>query len=140
MNNKSYNEMIKLKTFRERLEYLKLNGVVGVSTFGYDRYLNQILYNSKEWKAIRNKVILRDNGCDLAFPDKYIIGKILIHHLNPISKEDIINRSYKIFDLDNLVCVSKLTHDAIHYNLDDKLLLDPIVRTKNDTSPWKLLK
>ena len=137
MLNKSYSEMMKLKTFEERLNYLKLDGVVGVSTFGYDRYLNQVFYRSPEWKSIRNKVILRDNGCDLAFPDKYIVGKILIHHIVPITKEDIINRSPKIFDLDNLVCVSKVTHDAIHYNLDDAFLLDPIARTKDDTCPWK---
>lgn len=140
MKIKSYSEMIKLDNFKDRLEYLKLDGVVGVSTFGYDRYLNQLFYRSPEWKSVRNKVILRDNGCDLAFPDKYIIGKILIHHINPITKEDIIERSYRIFDLDNLVCVSKLTHDAIHYKLDDEVLLEPIARTKNDTSPWKLLK
>ena len=137
MSIKSYDELIKLNSFEERFNYLKLDGVVGASTFGYDRYLNQIFYNSQEWKSVRRKVILRDNGCDLAYPDKYIIGKILIHHINPITKEDIINRSYKIFDLDNLVCVSKLTHDAIHYNLDDELLSDPIARTKDDTSPWK---
>lgn len=137
MSIKSYDELIKLNSFEERFNYLKLDGVVGASTFGYDRYLNQIFYNSPEWKSVRRKVILRDNGCDLAYPDKYIIGKILIHHINPISKEDIINRSPKIFDMDNLVSVSKLTHDAIHYNLDDELLCEPIARTKDDTCPWK---
>ena len=137
MSERSYHELIQIPDYLDRFKYLKLDGAVGRETFGYDRYLNQIFYRSPEWKEIRNKVILRDNGCDLAIPDKYIVGKILIHHINPITKEDIINRSYKIFDLDNLICVSKITHDAIHYNLDNNLLIDPIARTKDDTSPWK---
>lgn len=137
MSIKSYDELIKLNSFEERFNYLKLDGVVGASTFGYDRYLNQIFYNSQEWKSVRRKVILRDNGCDLAYPDKYIYGKILIHHLNPITKEDIINRSYKLFDMNNLVCISKVTHDAIHYGSNDILISEPIARTRNDTCPWR---
>lgn len=137
MSIKSYDELIKLNSFEERFNYLKLDGVVGASTFGYDRYLNQIFYNSPEWKSVRRKVILRDNGCDLAYPDKYIYGKILIHHLNPITKEDIINRSYKLFDMNNLVCISKVTHDAIHYGNNDILISEPIARTRNDTCPWR---
>ena len=137
MSIKSYDELIQLNSFEERFNYLKLDGVVGASTFGYDRYLNQIFYNSPEWKSVRRKVILRDNGCDLAYPDKYIYGKILIHHLNPITKEDIINRSYKLFDMNNLVCISKVTHDAIHYGSNDILISEPIARTRNDTCPWR---
>ena len=137
MGIKTYDEMIKLKSFEDRFNYLKLDGVVGASTFGYDRYLNQVFYSSPEWRAIRRKVIIRDNGCDLAFPDKNIYGKILIHHLNPITKEDILNRSYKLFDMNNLVCISKDTHDAIHYGKDSVLLTEPIARTRNDTCPWR---
>jgi len=134
---KTYNELIKLQSFEERFNYLKLDSVVGVSTFGYDRYLNQIFYRSAEWKQIRDKVIIRDNGCDLAFPEYYIYGKILIHHINPITKDDILNKSYKLFDLNNLVCVSKETHDAIHYSSDEIISKEPIARTKNDTCPWR---
>lgn len=134
---KTYSEMIKLKTFEERLAYLKLDGFIGDDTFGFDRYLNQKFYKTKEWKDIRNRVIARDNGCDLACSDYYILGDILIHHINPISKEDIINRSYKLFDMNNLVCVSKHTHNIIHYGSNDVNNIEPIARKQNDTCPWR---
>ena len=137
--NKSYSEMMKLKTHEERYEYLKLSGKVASETFGYDRYLNQTLYNSPEWKAVRNKVILRDNGCDLGLEGFDIHGKILIHHINPITKEDILNRDPAIFDPDNLVCTTKRTHDAIHYGGEDSYK-PPVTRTANDTCPWKRSK
>lgn len=136
-NTKSYSELIKLETFEERFEYLKLNCRVGESTFGYDRYLNQIFYSTPEWKAARNLVIIRDNGCDLGIDDRIIGGRIFIHHINPITKEDILNRHPKLFDPENLICVSKLTHDAIHYGDENLLIKAPIERSKNDTCPWR---
>ena len=136
LKSKSYSEMKKLKTHEERYEYLKLSGKVASETFGYDRYLNQTLYNSPEWKSVRNKVILRDNGCDLGVEGFEIGGKVLVHHLNPISKEDILNRDPKIFDLENLVCTCKRTHDAIHYGSEDSYH-EPAERKPNDTCPWK---
>ena len=135
---KSYSEMIRLNTFLERFEYLKLKGKVGDETFGYSRYLNQHFYHTREWKDVRDQVIIRDNGCDLAMTDREIRDRILIHHINPITEEDILDRNPLVFDLDNLVCVSKLTHDAIHYGDSNLLPSDTIViRTKNDTCPWR---
>lgn len=136
--SRSYSEMIKLETFLERFEYLKLNGSVGKETFGYARYLNQRLYHSFEWKNAKRAAILRDEGCDLAIGDRQISGLIIVHHINPITEDDISNNSKKLFDLNNLVCVSKETHDAIHYG-DATILIanEPIVRTKNDTCPWR---
>lgn len=135
---KSYSEMIRLNTFLERFEYLKLKGKVGDETFGYSRYLNQHFYHTREWKNVRDQVIIRDNGCDLAIFDREIRDRILIHHINPITEEDILDRNPLVFDLDNLVCVSKLTHDAIHYGDSNLLPSDTIViRTKNDTCPWR---
>lgn len=135
---KSYSEMVKLNSFLERFEYLKLKGKVGVETFGYSRYLNQRFYHLQEWKDARDMVIVRDNGCDLAIPDREIRDRMLIHHINPITEQDILDRNPKVFDLDNLVCVSKSTHDAIHYGDSNLLISDvPIIRTKNDTCPWR---
>lgn len=137
MNTKSYTEMASFKTFEERFRYLQLNGKVSDVTFGSHRYLNQALYTSPEWKQARNKVILRDDGCDLGDPSRKIYGKILVHHINPITMDDILNRSPIVFDLENLICVTKRTHDAIHYGDVDGLILDPVVRTANDTAPWR---
>lgn len=134
---KTYNECIKLKTFDERFEYLRLNGLVGQETFGYSRYLNQILYRSPEWKQLRRHVIMRDKGCDLAMEDYEICGKILIHHINPISLQDIEERGPKVFDMNNLITVSFMTHQAIHYGSKDLLLLDPVERKPNDQCPWR---
>jgi hypothetical protein len=129
---------MKLSTFEERYEYLKLGGAVGEETFGFDRYLNQIFYKSDEWKSIRSYVITRDNGCDLGVSDREIRGdKILVHHMNPITKEDIINRSDILLNPEYLITTVKNTHDAIHYGDSELLYQGPIERTKNDTCPWR---
>ena len=136
-NIRTYSELITIPTFRGRYEYLRLKGLVGQETFGYDRYLNQVFYKSREWMDIRDYVIVRDNGCDLGIPGNEIRERILIHHMNPITKEDILRRSEFLLDPEYLISTIKLTHDAIHYG-DEHLLMDePIVRTKNDTCPWK---
>ena len=137
MSIKTYSELITIPTFEERFEYLQLKGSVGKDTFGYDRYLNQVLYRSPEWKRLRNQIIIRDGGCDLACDGYDIYDKVLIHHLNPITVEDVLTRSRKVFDPDNLVCVSHSTHNAIHYGDMDLLATGPIIRTKNDTCPWR---
>ena len=137
MSIKTYSELITIPTFEERFEYLQLKGSVGKDTFGYDRHLNQVLYRSPEWKRLRNQIIIRDCGCDLACDGYDIHSKVLIHHLNPITVEDVLARSRKVFDPDNLVCVSHNTHNAIHYGDVDLLITGPIIRTKNDTCPWR---
>ena len=137
MSIRTYSELIAIPTFEERFEYLQLKGSVGKDTFGYDRYLNQVLYRSPEWKRLRNQIIIRDCGRDLACDGYDIYGKVLIHHLNPITVEDVLARSRKVFDPDNLVCVSHNTHHAIHYGDMDLLVTGPIIRTKNDTCPWR---
>ena len=134
---KTYSELITIPTFLERYRYLKIGGRIGEETFGYDRYLNQTLYRSPEWKRFRRDMILRDNGLDLACDGYEIYEKILVHHINPITPRDVIRRDLKIFDPENVVCVSLNTHNAIHYGDESLLMLDPIVRTKNDTCPWK---
>ena len=137
-NIKTYDELIELPTFEERYEYLKIGGRVGEETFGFDRYLNQIFYKSKEWLAIRNYVITRDNGCDLGVSNREIIGdRIIIHHMNPITKEDILNRSEFLLDPKYLITTVKNTHDAIHYGDKNLLQSDPVERSKNDTCPWR---
>lgn len=137
MGIKTYSELLKLKTFEERYQYLRLKGKVGEETFGSDRYLNQVVYRSPEWKHIRNEVIIRDNGCDLGIDDRAIGGRIYIHHMNPINKEDILNRTEYLLNPEYLISVSKTTHDAIHYGDESLLILEPIERTKNDTCPWR---
>ena len=136
---RTYSELIKLETFEERYEYLKLGGKVGEETFGFDRYLNQILYTSPEWRSLRNYVITRDCGCDLGMLDREIPEGviIIIHHMNPITVEDILNRSEFVFNPEYLICTIKVTHDAIHYGNSELLYKDPIVRSKNDTCPWR---
>lgn len=136
-NIKTYSELIALSTFEKRYEYLRLCGKVGEDTFGFDRYLNQIFYKDPEWLSIRDKVIIRDNGCDLGISDREISGKILVHHMNPITKEDILTRSKYLLNPDYLICTSKNTHDAIHYGDSSILLKNPMERTKNDTCPWR---
>lgn len=137
-NIKTYSELITLPTFEERYRYLRLGGQVGVETFGFDRYLNQIFYRSAEWRAIRDEVIIRDGGCDLGMPDREIFGQILVHHMNPIRQEDILRRSKFLLDPEYLICTIKNTHDAIHYGDEDLLFTMPVERTKNDTCPWRL--
>ncbi len=134
---KTYSELSKLETFKERYQYLKLDGIVGEETFGFDRYLNQILYKSDEWKQCRRDIIIRDNGCDLGCEGFEVYGRILIHHINPITVDDIVNRNSKVFDPENLILTSHNTHQAIHYGNEDLLVKTPIERSKNDTSPWR---
>ena len=135
--NKSYRYLQKLDTFLDRYDYLRLDGSVGDATFGSKRYLNQLLYNSEEWKRVRREVILRDDGCDLGHPDFPIGGNVYVHHLNPIVLEDILERKPCVFDLDNLVCVSFKTHNAIHYGNEETLPAEPITRKPNDTCPLR---
>lgn len=137
MNTKRYSELITIPTYEERFKYLQLKGAVGNDTFGYDRYLNQILYNSPEWKQLRNQIIIRDNGRDLGCEGYEIYGRILIHHMNPITVEDIVSRDPIVFDPENLICVSHNTHNAIHYGDENLLIMSPVERTKNDTCPWR---
>ena len=132
---KTYSELITLPTFEERFKYCQINQYVGEETFGCSRYLNQRFYKSPEWRKIRQKIIIRDNGCDLAHPDYPIVGVIYIHHLNPMQIEDIINRKEYILLQEFLVCVSFDTHQALHYGYESpKSRL--VIRTPNDTSPW----
>ena len=134
---KTYSDLIKLKTFEERYEYLKLGGIVGKETFGFDRYLNQTFYKTDEWLSIRDHVIVRDNGCDLGIEGREIHSRILVHHMNPITKEDILSRSEYLLNPEYLICTIKSTHDAIHYGDESLLITMPVERRKNDTCPWK---
>lgn len=136
-NLRCYKELIRLKTFDERFEYLKLKGIVGEATFGYDRYLNQLLYTSGEWRRIRRDIILRDNGCDLAVEGYDIPDIIIVHHMNPISVEDLIDFSEDVINPEYLICVSYDTHNAIHYGDKSLLTREPIERKPGDTCPWK---
>ena len=136
-NIRTYSELSKLKSFKERYNYLKLDNIVGEETFGFDRYINQMFYKSEEWKRVRNYVISRDNGCDLGIPGREIYGTILVHHINPITKDDIINNKDFILNPEYLISTSKLTHDAIHYSDDSILDMDLIIRSPNDMCPWK---
>lgn len=136
-NIRTYSELITLPTFKERFEYLRLNGIVGKDTFGFDRYMNQIFYKSREWQSLRNQIIIRDNGCDLGVDGYEIHGKILIHHMNPITPDDIVERSDYLLNPDFLISTTLTTHNAIHYG-DEKLIdKEPIERSKNDTCPWR---
>lgn len=137
MNIRRYSELIQIPTFEERFEYLRLDGQVGVDTFGSDRYLNQIFYKSPEWKKIRDEIIIRDQCCDLAMPGYDIHGPVLIHHLNPITKADILSRTDLLLNPEYLVCTIQSTHNAIHYGDVNLLITNPIERKPNDTCPWK---
>lgn len=138
MNIRRYSELKTLKTYEERFEYLRLNGKIGQDTFGFDRIFNQMFYRSKEWKRVRNEVIIRDNGCDLGVSGYEIYGKILIHHMNPITLDDIRENSEFLMNPEYLISTTLLTHNAIHYGDDRLLVKAPIERSKNDTCPWKL--
>lgn len=135
--DRCYSELIKITDYKERYEYLKIRGRVGKETFGHSRYLNQKFYSSLEWKRTRDKIIIRDCGCDLSHFDHPIYDKIIVHHINPISKEDILNGDPIIFDAENLVSVSFNTHEAIHYGDANLLLEDYKPRRPNDTCPWR---
>ena len=131
-NIKTYSELITIPTFEERFEYLKLDGRVGAETFGFNRYLNQAFYKSDEWLSIRDYIITRDNGCDLGVEGYEIYGRIIIHHMNPITKEDVLQRSKFLIDPEYLITTIKRTHDAIHYSDSNLLVKAPIERSKND--------
>ena len=138
-NIKRYSELIRLNSIEDRFNYLKIAASVGESTFGFSRYLNQALYRSKEWKDFKRKMVLRDNACDMALEGWDIpSGAILVlHHINPLTIEDIENRSDALFDPENVVCVSDRTHRAIHYGDISLINTLPITRRPNDTCPWK---
>lgn len=134
---RTYSELSTLPTFKERYEYLRLDGTVGEDTFGFDRYVNQIFYKSAEWLAIRREIIIRDNGCDLGLDGYEIRGKVLIHHMNPIRLEDIIERSDLLLNPEYLISTVLTTHNAIHYGDVDLLPTVPQERSRNDTCPWR---
>lgn len=142
MKTKSYKELKKLKTFEERFKYLKIdNGIIGQSTFGYDRFINQNFYKSKEWKLVRDKVIVRDKGNNLGIEDDRIGGQIVVHHINPITLKDLEERNKKVFDMDNLICCSKDTHNAIHYGDSNYLeSIKEVERKPQDNFPWRINK
>lgn len=137
MSRRSYRELVTIPTFEERYNYLRLNGQVGIDTFGFDRWLNQRLYKSNEWKQLRNKIIVRDDGCDLAFTGMPCFGRAIIHHMNSITEEDLMRGDESVFDPDNLILCSLQTHNAIHYGDATKLRQDVIERRPNDTCPWR---
>jgi hypothetical protein len=134
---RTYSELITIPSYADRFAYLKLDGFVGVDTFGWDRYLNQQLYKSDIWKQVRNEVIVRDCGNDMAHPDFPINGKVIVHHMNPIVVDDILKHRDEILNPEFLVCVSFMTHQAIHYGDVRLLPKDPIERKPNDTCPWR---
>ena len=137
MKIRTFSEIQHFNSFEERFEYLKLSGKVGRETFGFDRYLNQMLYKSERWKRLRNDIIIRDRACDLGVEDYDIYDRIIIHHMNPISVDDILNESKFVFSPEFLICTSLRTHNAIHYG-DINLVTERFVeRRKNDTCPWK---
>lgn len=135
--SRTYSELIRIQTFEERYQYLKLGGKVGEETFGFRRWLNQEFYHSDAWLRFRDKIIIRDNGCDLAVKDYEIRDSIIIHHLNPISYDDIVNHNPCVFDPDNAVVTKLSTHNAIHYGDESLLVKPPVERKKNDTCPWR---
>lgn len=134
---RTYSDLVKFGTFVERYQYLKLHGVVGGDTFGFDRYLNQVLYRSKEWRDLRHRIIVRDNGCDMALEGWDICGPVTVHHMNPLTVKDVDERNPDIFEPEFLVCVSHNTHNAIHYGDESLLPKEPIERRAGDTCPWK---
>lgn len=134
---RTYSELITLPTFEERFRYLKLNGRVGEETFGFDRYLNQNFYRSKDWERIRDKIILRDFGCDLGCLDREIMGTIIVHHMNPIQIDDILDATEYLMNEEYLICTTLRTHNAIHYGDESLLITAPIERRPNDTCPWR---
>lgn len=133
---KTYNELIRLRTFEERFDYLRIGGIIGKETFGIERYLNQSFYRSIEWKHVRRDAIVRDNGCDLAFMGMDIYGRVIVHHINPITVEDIVEGRDCMFDLNNLICTSHSTSNAIHYGDKSLLITPPKERKRGDTQLW----
>ena len=137
MNIRTYSELSQLATFEERYRYLRLGGYVGKETFGFDRWINQMFYKDPKWLKVRDIVIMRDNGCDLGIEGREIYSRIIVHHMNPITKADILDRSKFLLDPEYLICTVKNTHDAIHYGDESLLITLPIERSKNDTCPWR---
>lgn len=140
MGVKCYSELIKFPTFRERLNYLVLHGVVGSATFSGLRYWNQRFYKSDEWQRVRREVIVRDEGCDLAISDRPINSRIYIHHLNPLTPDDFRFMRPCVFDLENLISVSYDTHQAIHYGSEESLPRELVMRQPFDQCPWRSQK
>lgn len=134
---RTYSELVKIQSYEDRFKYLKLDGAVGRDTFGFDRYLNQVFYRSQKWKRIRDIVIIRDNACDLGIEGREIYGRIIIHHMNPITIEDIERNSDYLLDPEFLITTIHSTHNAIHYGDESILTTAPVERSKNDTCPWK---
>ena len=135
---RTYTELSKLSTFEERYNYLKLDGVVGEDTFGFDRYLNQQFYQKDpRWKKVRDEVIIRDMGCDLGIEDREIPSGIMVHHMNPLTAEDLLKETEFLLDPEYLICTSRSTHNAIHYGDENLLMKGPVERTANDTCPWR---
>ena len=137
MNIRTYSELSQLATFEERYRYLRLGGRVGKETFGFDRWINQMFYKDPEWLKVRDIVIMRDNGCDLGIEGREIYSRIMVHHMNPITKADILDRSKFLLDPEYLICTVKNTHDAIHYGDENLLITLPMERSPNDTCPWR---
>ncbi len=138
---RTYTELMQFKTFEERFEYLKLNGVVGDETFGFDRWLNQTFYHSKLWLDVKREVVIRDEGRDLGLEGYEIHGRILVHHMNPVRKEDIIRKSDILLNPEYLISTCKRTHDAIHYgNIKSAVQNGFAERRPNDTCPWRNIK
>lgn len=137
MSIKTYSELSKLTTFEERYNYLRLSGFVGKETFGFDRYLNQVFYKSSKWRSIRDFVIVRDNGCDLGIEGREIHGRIIIHHMNPITIQDITQQTDFLLDPEFLISTVHETHNAIHYGDMNLLIREPVERQRNDTCPWR---
>lgn len=134
---RTYSELIQLPTFEERYEYLRLDGQVGVDTFGFDRWLNQVYYHSREWKRIRDEIFVRDNGCDLGIEGHEIYDRFMVHHMNPINVSDIIDMTDYLTNPEYLITTIHNTHNAIHYGDKNLLITAPIERTKYDTCPWR---
>lgn len=134
---RTYSELLQFNSFEDRFNYLKLDGSVGKDTFGFDRYLNQRFYKSKEWKDIRDEVIFRDLGCDLGVEGYEIYGRVYVHHMNPFMADDLQHNVGSLLDPEFLITTTHKTHNAIHYGDDSLLVLEPVIRTKNDTCPWK---
>ena len=134
---KTYDELMSFDTFIERYRYLRIGGKIGDETFGFERYLNQVFYKTPEWLEVREFVILRDNGCDLGILDREIQGRINVHHINPLSRDDLIYHTDLLLNPDYLISTSDNTHKAIHYGSEDLLIMEPIIRFPNDTCPWR---
>lgn len=136
---RTYSELIKIPTFKERFKYLQLGGCVGRETFGYDRWINQQFYQrDPRWKKIRDQVIIRDCGCDLAMPGFEIYGKLFVHHMNPLMLRDLVDQTEFLLEPEYLICTSFETHQAIHYGDESLIVGEPIERKPNDTCPWKV--